>query len=84
MRQLTTDRLNLISGGNSLIPIMNVVIPYQGEPTFTDGFWNGAAATAPTLGFVVGSFAAIVLYPLDLLGYVDIQSHIPKKVKTDN
>lgn len=77
MIQLTPCQLKEISAGDFLPIITN--IPYQGERTFTAGFWNGASATAPSLGYLVGAFASFVLYPLDLLGYVDINSHLPPK-----
>jgi hypothetical protein len=77
MNLLTENQLKQVSAG-ACLPVVGI-IPYQGEHTFTDGFWNGAATFAPTVGYIIGSFAGFVLYPLELLGYFDINSHLPPK-----
>ncbi|MFO1256879.1 MAG: hypothetical protein U1E78_00385 [Gammaproteobacteria bacterium] len=78
MRLLNDLQIREISAGEFHGLGASVALPYQGERTFTDGFWNGATLLGPQLGLVVGTFCGLFLYPMHLVGFIDLNSHLPK------
>lgn len=82
MNLLAENQLNCVSAGYSSPSPITTVMPFEGDRTFMNGFWNGASATAPMLGYCCGAIASFVLFPLDLLGFVDINSHLQKNKNT--
>jgi hypothetical protein len=73
MNLLSENQVKQVSAGFA------VVLPFKGEHTFKNGFWNGASLFAPMMGFALGSLLSFVLFPLDLVGIIDINSHLDKE-----